>query len=191
MTTTEKKTGKYYTGVGSRETPAEILKLIKRIACKLAEEGYHLRSGAADGADTAFEEGFFDWLISTNGEGPALASIYIPWAGFNSTKGVSYPEGVLKIGGSLAARLIAEEVHPAWDKCSQGAKALHTRNVSQVLGDDLTTPSSFLICWAPPTKTGVKGGTNTAWQLAKRYNIPCFNLAVQEDRERVERWLGM
>ena len=47
---------KYYTGIGSRETPKDIMQLMSKLAYKLASEGYILRSGAAQGADTAFEE---------------------------------------------------------------------------------------------------------------------------------------
>ena len=48
---------KYYTGIGSRETPDSILSLFNDIVFQLAGLGYTLRSGGADGADTAFEEG--------------------------------------------------------------------------------------------------------------------------------------
>lgn len=46
---------KYYTGVGSRETPEEILKVMEDLAFNLRETGWILRSGGAEGADTAFE----------------------------------------------------------------------------------------------------------------------------------------
>lgn len=49
---------KYYTGVGSRETPEHILKFIEDVAYWLAGRGYTGRSGSAAGADTAFEQGF-------------------------------------------------------------------------------------------------------------------------------------
>lgn len=173
---------KYYTGVGSRETPENICKLIERIAFKLADLGWHLRSGGAQGADAAFEKGVIEhgmpWADLTQ-----YMSIYIPWE-------LYHPTGVCnKIVGSIESDAIAASVHPAWGRCSRGAKALHSRNVYQVLGDDLQTPSSFLICWAEPTKTGVKGGTNTAWQLAKKQGIKCFNLYLEEDRQRIEKWL--
>lgn len=55
----------------------------------------------------------------------------------------------------------------------------HTRNVFQVLGADLRSPSSFLVCWAPwdPRSAGdVTGGTRTAVRLARSFGIPVFNL---------------
>ena len=45
---------KYYSGVGSREVPKEIGELMTKIAVKLEELGYSLRSGAAEGSDSAF-----------------------------------------------------------------------------------------------------------------------------------------
>ena len=187
MTTTGRKTGKYYTGVGSRETPAGVMVLMQRIAFKLAGLGYHLRSGGAAGADSAFEAGVFEHC-SLWADISKYQSIYIPWRGFSGRD-----NAVDKLPNALSAQAldIASKVHPAWERCSPAVKALHSRNVYQVLGDQLEEPSKFLICWAPPTKTGVKGGTNTTWQLAKLHNVPRFNLAVQEDRARVEKWLGV
>ena len=67
-----------------------------------------------------------------------------------------------------------------------------TRNVYQVLGLDLKTPSKALFCYAQPTKNkqgiviGVKGGTNTAIQLAMKHNIPIYNFYLQEDIDKVK-----
>lgn len=186
---------KFYTGIGSRNTPCHIQEMIVKIAYKLAGMGYTLRSGAAQGADSAFERGASHWFEDNGESYPAPASlmqIYIPWDSF-----VSVPEDYKDCYKSLArqstkhqAEQIASEIHPAWERCSRGAKALHSRNVYQILGVNLNTPSSFLIAYAEPTKDGgVKGGTATAWNLAKKYNIPCFNLYVKEDRDRLEKWL--
>jgi len=48
---------KFYTGVGSRKTPLSILKVMRKLGYKLAIDGWMLRSGGADGADSAFEKG--------------------------------------------------------------------------------------------------------------------------------------
>src|SRR5690554_1755896 len=179
---------KAYTGVGSRSTPTNIRSIIFNLAAKLSEEGYILRSGGADGADTYFQDG---WLIS---EDRAPAEIYIPWKRFNGRYHGQW--GAVIESSSLAQHIleeaenIASSIHPAWDKCSRGAKALHTRNVFQVLGKELNNPSKFLVCWAEMDKQGKpKGGTRTAWMLAEKYDIPCFNLYKVEHRERIEKWL--
>lgn len=178
---------RYYTGVGSRETPAVILDLMQEIAFKLACDGYVLRSGGADGADLAFQKG---WERGNDELWPT-AEIFIPWDGFN---GFSHgQDGVVytlnKMPNSQQAEQTAAEIHPVWERLSRGAKALHTRNVYQVLGKNLDNPSHFLICYAKPTKTGVSGGTNTAVQIALQHGVKVFNLYNQKDVDRLEMYV--
>lgn len=171
----------HYTGVGSRETPTEILKVMRDLAKYLAKRGMVLRSGAADGADTAFEEG-------CNTVDPSRKQIFLPWEGFNGRK--SREQGVFRIEDIYMqekASEIAKHVHPAWDKVSRGARALHTRNVYQVLGPDLQSPSRFLICWAKVDKDREpKGGTRTAVMLARQSDVRTYNLALEEDFRRIQ-----
>ena len=68
---------KYYTGVGSRETPKDVLDLMEKIAYKLSKKGWILRSGGAEGADSAFFQGCEKYSSTP------IAEIYIPWNGFN------------------------------------------------------------------------------------------------------------
>ena len=150
-----------YSGVGSRETPTEVLKAMARIAYRLENAGYTLRSGAAGGADAAFESGV-----------QIKKRVFIPWAGFNGSKSPL-------VGASVEAMKIAESLHPAWDRCSQGAQKLHGRNVHQVLGENLNEPSDFLICWTP--KAERVGGTATAIRLAERHGVKVYNLASPKD----------
>ena len=48
---------KYYTGMGSRRTPPNILAMMTHLARAFAHHGYTLRSGGAQGADSAFALG--------------------------------------------------------------------------------------------------------------------------------------
>lgn len=153
----------YYTGIGSRETPANALAAMKNAAAHLASEGLVLRSGAADGADMAFEEG-----CDANNGGK---EIYIPWNGFNGrTAGPSVHAGVTDI-----ALGVASQFHPNWDACTKGAKQLHGRNVYQVLGLGLNAPSTMVLCWTPGAKGG--GGTGQAIRIARHHNVPVFDFA--------------
>ena len=77
---------------------------------------------------------------------------------------------------------IASEVHPAWDKCNEWARGMHSRNCHQILGYDLRSPVDAVICWTPDG--AVVGGTATAIKLSMKYDIPVFNLGV-EDKESV------
>lgn len=107
-----------YAGVGSRKTPESILNMFTEIARRLERHSFVLRSGGADGADKAFEDGVL-----------SLKEIYYAKD--------STPE----------SEKIAEAVHPAWHNCSSFAKKLHGRNVFQVLGRDMNDPVDFLICY--------------------------------------------
>lgn len=172
---------KYYTGIGSRKVPEDIYALMVRVGQVLAREGWTLRSGGADGSDTAFEEG------ATEGRG--ARDIYIAWEGFNdlfSEDGYIVSTDLLTL---RRAEEIASQIHPAWDSCSRGAKGLHTRNVFQVLGSNLDIPSKFLICWAPVKKGVIQGGTATAYHLARQNGVECFNLHNPDTKERIEEWL--
>ena len=77
---------------------------------------------------------------------------------------------------------IASEVHPAWDRCNEWARGMHSRNCHQILGYDLQSPVDAVICWTPDGK--MVGGTATALKLSMKYNIPVFNLGTK-DKESV------
>ena len=128
----ESKTNPSYTycGIGSRETPVAVMKVMTEIAQLLEKSGYRLYSGAAEGADSAFA-----WNTANKIE-------FIPWNGFNGCK-----SGV--IATSDKAMKLAESLHPAWDRLSQGAKKLMARNCHQILGEDLNSPVDFVLCWTP------------------------------------------
>lgn len=174
---------KIYTGVGSRSTPIEMLDIIQNAASVLGKQGWVLRSGGAEGADKAFEAG----CDAAQGS----KKIYIPWRGFNNY----VPNGVsimtLDQGNRDGAIDIIKDVHPAFNRLSRGALALHARNAYQVLGLYLDSPSQFLLCYAPTDRGGVPtGGTRTAWVVARMFNIPCFNLSNDRDYERITKFLG-
>lgn len=169
-----------YAGVGSRETPAPILAYLRALAKGLAQAGFVLRSGAADGADAAFEAGC-DAVAG-------LKEIWLPWRGFNGHADTGfYP--------SAAHAERAATVHPAWPRLGQGPQKLHARNVGQVLGAQLEEPVAFVVCWTKDgceteqSRTRDTGGTGTAIVLAHRAGIPVFNLANTDGRLRLEAYL--
>ena len=71
---------------------------------------------------------------------------------------------------------IASEVHPAWDRCNEWARVMHSRNCHQILEYDLQSPVDAVICWTPDG--AVVGGTATVIRIAMKYDIPVFNLGV-------------
>jgi len=64
--------------------------------------------------------------------------------------------------------LIAEKYHPAWNKCTPGARKLHARNSFQVLGSTLDSPAEY--------DGGPTGGTGQAIRIATALKIPVLNL---------------
>ena len=147
---------RFYAGVGSRQTPPDILSRMKTIAQDLSRKGWVLRSGGAEGADTAFEIG-----------AGSKKEIFLPWKGFNGNdSGFHNP--------TLGAYKLAESVIPWWGTMSDGAKKLHARNAHQVFGWTLKEPVEFVLCWTQGGEP--KGGTRTAIVLAHQANIPVINL---------------
>lgn len=177
----------FYTGVGSRKTPYEILDFMVKCGTRLAELGYIGRSGGADGADSAFWEGFE--LCSKLDK---KFEVYLPWNNFNGfNDSQKHIIDSSKTRNFSEAIEIMKTVHPAPDKLGRGATNLHARNVYQVLGYQLDKPSNVCILFSKPNKdnTAVSGGTNTAYQLAKKYKIPTYNLYNDSELEHVKNRL--
>ena len=84
--------------------------------------------------------------------------------------------------------MIAEKIHPNWSACTNFAQLLHTRNVLQILGRDLKSPSSMVICWTENGRD--KGGTATAIKLARQHEIPVINIGDQLVKMQLMRALS-
>jgi hypothetical protein len=171
---------KYYTGVGSRDIPPWAYFELKAIAKRLSLDGYVVRSGGADGADTAFYQG-----------GYPNTEIYLPWDGFNNMTAGHEHVNAKSLDNHTEACKIAASFHPAWDKLSNGAKLLHARNAYQVLGFNLDDPSLVLICYAPPKGMGVKGGTSTAFEIAKSWRVPTYNIYLPNELRDIKSILNI
>lgn len=186
-----------YAGIGSRETPEDVLLLMSQTAKKLAWQGWTLRSGGAPGADQAFQIGAataatnpLAKLVTNGRPDPVPPEIYLPWPGFES----EFQRSLLHLHGETFIRrsdpqteafAIAAEFHPAWSRLSHGGRALYARNVHQILGFDVINPqlSSFVICWTKGGKGG--GGMGQAIRIATEHDVPIFDFAIDEDRERI------
>lgn len=72
------RAGASYAGVGSRETPPQVLAVMRSAARVLASRGWILRSGGALGADSAFEAGA-GLLKRSTCPGRAFASAATVW----------------------------------------------------------------------------------------------------------------
>ena len=99
----------YYAGIGSRETPTEILKLFEKVGYFLAKKNFILRSGHAPGADISFERG----ADKANGK----KEIFLPWRNFEGS------DSNLIVSDERTFE-IAKRFHPYWHNLKQGEISL-------------------------------------------------------------------
>ena len=167
-----------YAGIGSRETPKEVLDVMPQVAKYLESLGYTLRSGGAAGADAAFEKG-----VTSKKE------IFLG--------NVKTGERELKI---------AEEIHPAWnvmldstrkkaiakgndpERSASFVANLMARNTNQIFGKNLDTPVDFVLFYAKETSDPLRpaGGTGQAVEMARRKGIPTINMADTNWRDQLK-----
>jgi hypothetical protein len=138
---------KSYAGIGSRETPYSVCEIMTGIARDLHDAGWWLRSGGALRANRAFEMGA--------GEQKQI---------FLAKHSKHHPDWYA----------MAEQFHPAWERCNPTARALHARNCPIVLGENLDDAVNFIACWTPDGKAS--GGTGQALRVAAAHGIKVFNL---------------
>lgn len=156
---------KKYAGIGSRKTPSNILTTMSNVAIVLARRGWLLRSGAADGADSAFESGCD--LASGDKE------IWLPWPGFNANA------SELVIGADHAWAFSLMEKRYEWMiKAKSSVRNLIARNMIQILGPKGNEPVDMVFYWAwdIPTKSS---GTSYAVTLADSLKIPLVDLSTE------------
>jgi len=152
-----------YAGIGSRQTPQEVLNQMTQVAKELTSKGYTLNTGVTfrggeEGADAAFSKG-------------------------TNKKNLFSPE---KQGSRPKEQNIARELHPNPGALSPGALKLMARNTNQIFGDNLNTPVDFVLFYAQET-SGIrpKGGTGQAVEMARRKGIPAINMADSNWREQL------
>ena len=153
-----------YAGIGARATPHAVLEHMTVMAAWLARKAWHLHSGGAAGADTAFAAG-----------APASQrTLFLPWQGYRGHGGRDCRTlSTEQIDRCLA---IASSLHPAWHRCSPAARKLHARNAALLLGADTTMPVDAVVAWS--ARGAVTGGTGMAIRIAQEHGIPVLNMGV-------------
>ena len=180
ITVWKDKPNMFFTGIGSRETPDDIGKILTTFCNIMTRGGYVLRSGGAGGADRQCEDGVYN----------NHKEIYIPWKGFNKSESELYTKE-----DSEEVIQIARENHPAYEYLKPPVKKLMNRNVYQVLGYDLNKPSEFIICYTSDgckhhkDRTNKTGGTGLAISVASKNNIPIINLGDDNDLQMIKDFI--
>lgn len=166
-----------YAGIGSRETPPEILEQMTKAAKYLEDQGYTLRSGAAEGADTAFEKGV-----------TGKKQIF---KGFDKTgeKEIKIAHEIhpnLK-GAMESSKKKAIAAGKDGEKSAWAVQNLMARNTNQIFGAKLDTPVDFVLFYAKESKNPLRpeGGTGQAVEMARRKGIPTINMADQNWRQQL------
>ena len=162
-----------YAGIGARATPADMLPDMTKMAGWLARTGWHLSSGGADGADSAFAAG-----------APVeQRTVWLPWRGYGAHRGPDCR--VLSAAALSACIVIAARSHPAWERCSPAVRKLHARNAAILLGERLDRPVDAVVCWSE--RGAAVGGTGMGIRIAEAHGIPVLNLGSMSPRAVCER----
>ena len=184
-----------YVGIGSRRTPSGVLHGMVAIAQALAARGLVLRSGHAEGADLAFEQGARD----------GAAEIFLPWPKFNAQHAPVSPRHRYFQRPTEAAMRDWIRFHPNPQGCSPGAAKLHARNLHQLMGYEYTmsgrnfpsgSAGDFVVCWTPDgaeseAECGEQtGGTGTVIRAADHFRVPVFNLGRPGRDRALQAFIG-
>ena len=166
-----------YAGIGARATPAAVLADMTLMSAWLARTGWHLASGGADGADSAFAAG-----------APAgQRTIWLPWRGYN---GHREPDCRVLAPAALSACMeIAASLHPAWHRCSPAVRKLHARNAAILLSNTTDRPVDAVMAWTVHGRA--TGGTGMAIRIAEAHGIPVLNLGSMSPRDACERLVAI
>jgi hypothetical protein len=180
-----------YAGIGSRETPQEVLDKMTEVAKYLDGLGYTLNTGktftAKPSTDPKYQKQYEERLafskknngkVGLDEEGADRAF------SLGTTKknlfGVNAPVGKKEMS-------VMEEIHPSPDRLKEGGKKLMARNTNQIFGENLNTPVDFVLFYAKETK-GIRpeGGTGQAVEMARRKGIPTINMADTNWRDQLK-----
>ena len=153
------------------------------MALQMAQSGWYLRSGFADGADKAFGLGAAQHSDAT---GQELFTMCLPWAGFNGAPAQDPLFQVIEAYDEIYR--LARDHHLYWQDLSDGAKMLMIRNAAIVAGPNLDSHADLLICWTPGARAG--GGTGHAIRIAKTLGVPVFDLASDYDQRAVVEFVN-
>ena len=165
-----------YAGIGSRETPLEVLNIMTTMAMVLGMKGYILSTGAAKGADQAFARG----AMAVK----SPVKLCLPWYSYESSfvdEVKNTCETDIYVHEGYKHFELVKKFHPAADRLKNSVMKLHARNVEIVSGCD------FVVCWTPGG--AMKGGTAMGIRIANEFKIPVYNLANQSDCDSIMRLL--
>lgn len=173
----EEYTMKMYAGIGSRQTPANILEIMYLSAKDLARKSYICNTGACKGADQAFANG----AIEAKGQ----VQLFVPWPSYEKNWWTNKSNTTIHVlqANDVEAFNSVKQFHPASQNLSQAVSKLHARNFCIIRG------VQFIICWTPNGQ--ITGGTGQALRIAENYGIIVYNLGNQQTLAAFKKALGI
>ena len=153
--------------IGTRKASPADQRLCHEVGKWLVESGFVVRSGNAIGSDYAFQSG-------GNVVDPSKVYVVLPWKSYNAENLVPGNKITTTIPDWWAEEAAA--IHPAWDMCSKGVKALHSRNTGIILGNrnESLPEAEFVLYIRYPNHSS---GTDQGIRLADKYGIPYKNIS--------------
>lgn len=174
---------KYYSGIGSRETPIEICEIMSKIGKKLELKGWTLRSGGAKpknkkprtaSADLAFEK-------------------YVKNKYIYTVKNFDFSEPNYSFCRNEVLSVLDKHIN--LDDYDGWCRTLLLRDINQVLGSVKTTleKSKFLICYTKSEDYSRYdiGGTRIAVRCALKHGIKVYNLVNKTTLELIKKKLEL
>jgi hypothetical protein len=174
------RAGEPYAGIGSRDTPPDVLASIEALSATLAQRGLILRTGASPGADQAFYRGAR--------QAGGRVELYLPWPRFEADSWADgdSPDVAVLARPSPQAYAMAARYQPRWDALGVAERHLLARDCHQVLGADLASPAGVVVCWTADGSLDGSGegpdGTRQALRIAHDHGIQVVNLARPDHR---------
>ncbi|AND75472.1 DprA-like DNA recombination-mediator protein [Acinetobacter phage vB_AbaM_ME3] len=154
---------------------------IKGLLTNLGYLGFTLRtSGTEQGIESLAVSSYLD-LMSKGVVSPARLKICRPYIKY--TNCVPYKQCYVTINSSNYQHCseLVKSVTPYWRGIGNQSKYMHSKNALVMFGEQLNTPSTFLIVYDEPDVNGiVKGFSSSAIGLAKNHKIPVFNFASDD-----------
>jgi hypothetical protein len=156
--------------IGSRELSEHELSTCEKLGWWIARCGHELHSGNATGADQAYARG-------ANQVNPELVHLHIPWYRYERAAicngNIVWNLEEISVEWHEKYAKVAEKLHPAWHRLSQGARKLMIRN-----GFIVKPPPEFDfvdLVLAFPGRLKL-GGTGQGMRLANDYGIKLVDL---------------
>jgi len=157
--------------IGKRELTRSEFTYLESCGTKLAEEVHVITTGNAPGADQAF-------ALGASVVDPASVELYLPWTGFEIKKAIPGQKFWTADDAEPKHLTAAQEAHPAWNQCSQGAQKLLVRNAMLILRFDRKVDQ--VMAYPNVEKRGW-GGTGHAIRVAYNHDIKVHLLNEARD----------